>query len=101
MTAFWRQAGMTYLDYLSVSGAAVRNALKVCIAALVIFHLCFGVLSFSISFFGLADSLVSTQNIQNTNTQPIHHIIAYLNSDPLLTKGTRSKPCRYSCRLLV
>lgn len=27
-SAFWRQAGMTYLDYLSVSSKAVRNSLK-------------------------------------------------------------------------
>ena len=27
-SAFWRQAGMSYLDYLSVSSKAVRNGLK-------------------------------------------------------------------------
>lgn len=27
-SAFWRQAGMSYLDYLSVSSKAVRNSLK-------------------------------------------------------------------------
>ena len=27
-SAYWRQAGMTYLDYLSVSSKAVRNSLK-------------------------------------------------------------------------
>ena len=27
-SAFWRQAGMSYLDYLSVSSRAVRNSLK-------------------------------------------------------------------------
>jgi len=26
--AYWRQAGMTYLDYLAVSGNALRNSLK-------------------------------------------------------------------------
>jgi hypothetical protein len=28
LAAYWRQAGMTYLDYLSVSGNTLRNSLK-------------------------------------------------------------------------